>query len=173
MLSPRVLRTGLIGSALAVLTLAGHTAGGGAVDAFGLLLVGVVSVALAAALSARRLSTPMLLGVLLAGQAFLHVLVTMSAGHAHAGPSLPATMMVGAHVLAAGVAAVLIAHADGLAARWQAFLPTVIGAAEPPVVRLASAATPLVIRRTDSRAALVLLLHGVVRRGPPASAVLS
>ena len=52
------MRAGLLGSALAVLTLAGHTAAGGALDALGIGIVAVLSTALAAALSTRALSLP-------------------------------------------------------------------------------------------------------------------
>ena len=171
MLTRRIVRAGLLGSALTVLTLAGHTAAGGALDVVGAGITAVVALALAVALSARALSFPLLLTVLLAGQGLLHVLVTLNAGHAHAaaGPSADPAVMVAAHALAALVAAALITHADHLATRWQAFLSTVLGASVP------SLPTPTLPTRTgvpraDSTAgALVLLLHGVIRRGPPVS----
>lgn len=171
-----MVRAGLLGSALAVLTLAGHTAGGGALDPVGVGIVALLSIALAAALSARTLSLPILLAVLLAGQGFLHLVVSLSASHPHGTESASAAStatMVSAHALAAVVAAVLIAHADQLASRWQAFLAAVIGTAAPRSAGIVhSPATPTG-EGHDPRVTLVLLLHGVVRRGPPASVVLA
>jgi hypothetical protein len=170
-LTRRIVRAGLLGSALTVLTLAGHTSAGGALDVVGVGITALVALALAVALSARALSFPLLLAVLLAGQGLLHVLVTITAGHAHAaaGPSTDPVVMVVAHALAALVAAALITYADHLAARWQAFLATVLGASVPSLPT-PSLSTRTGVPRADSAAgALVLLLHGVVRRGPPSS----
>lgn len=171
MLTRRIVRAGLLGSALTVLTLAGHTSAGGALDVVGAGITAVVAFALAVALSARALSFPLLLAVLLAGQGLLHVLVTITAGHAHAaaGPSTHPAVMVVAHALAALVAAALITHADHLAARWQAFLATVLGAS---VLLLPTPTLPPrrgIARATSADAMLVLLMHGVIRRGPPVS----
>jgi hypothetical protein len=170
-LTRRIVRAGLLGSALTVLTLAGHTSAGGALDVVGAGVTAVVAVALAVALSARALSFPLLLAVLLAGQGLLHVLVTITAGHAHAGagPSSHPVVMVAAHALAALVAAVLITHADRLAARWQAFLSTVLGASVPPLPTPAMPPNAGVARATSVDAVLILLMHGVIRRGPPSS----
>ena len=172
MLTRRIVRAGLLGSALAVLTLAGHTAAGGALDVIGVGVTAIVAFALAAALSARPLPVPVLLAVLLAGQGLLHVLLTLSADHAHAAAGAPIApaAMAGAHALAAIVAAALLTYADRLAARWQAFLGTVLGAST------LSLPTPAVPPRAGIAPAdvtagvLVLLLHGVIRRGPPVPA---
>lgn len=173
MLTRRAVRAGLLGSALAVLTLAGHTAGGGALDALGVGLVAVLSVALSAALSARTLSLPTLIAVLLAGQGFLHLIVSLSAAHPHGASSTSSAAMLAAHVAAGVIAAVLIAHADRLAARWQAFLASVIGAASPHGLPVAPFDATTAVPGPGPLTTLVLLLHGVVRRGPPASVVLA
>ena len=173
MLTRRATRAGLLGSALAVLTLAGHTAGSGTVDVLGVGIVTVLSIALAAALSARPLSLPALIAVLLAGQGFLHLVVSLSAAHPHGASSTSSATMLAAHVAAGVVAAVLIAHADRLAARWQAFLASVIGAASPQGVTVAHAAAAQAVSDFGARTTLVLLLHGVIRRGPPLSVVLA
>ena len=172
------MRAGLLGAALAVLTLAGHTAAGGALDALGIGIVAVLSTALAAALSTRALSLPVLIAVLLAGQGFLHLVVSLGVSHPHgstgtssAGTS--STAMIAGHAVAGIVAALLIAHADRLAARWNAFLASVIGVAVAHTAAIAHPAPAFARDGHDPRATLVLLLHGVVRRGPPASVVLT
>lgn len=156
-----------------MLTVAGHTAGGGALDALGIGIALVLSIGLAAALSARALSVPALIAVLLAGQGFLHLVVSFSAAHAHGASSMSTTAMLAGHAVAGVVAAVLIAHADSLAARWRAFLATVIGATSPRTSPVAATAASTAMPGPGSRIALVLLLHGVVRRGPPPSVVLA
>lgn len=165
------MRAGLLGSALAVLTLAGHTAGSGTVDALGVGIVAVLSIALAAALSARTLALPALTAVLLAGQGFLHLVVSLSAAHPHSASGTSSAAMLAGHTVAGVVAALVIAHADRLAARWQAFLATVIGTARPRSNAVAHPIAPATTEGHDPRVILVLLLHGVVRRGPPASVV--
>jgi hypothetical protein len=172
-LSRRVVRAGLLGSALAVLTLAGHTAGSGAVDALGLGIVAVLSIALAAALSARTLALPTLIAVLLAGQGFLHLVVSLSAAHPHGTTGTSSAAMLAGHAVAGIVAAILIAHADRLAARWQAYLASVIGADCPPSAAIEQPTAAPAVEGHDPRITLVLLLHGVARRGPPASVVLA
>ena len=165
------MRAALLGSALAVLTLAGHTAGSGAVDALGVGIVAVLSIALAAALSARTLSLPALIAVLLAGQGFLHLVVTLSAAHPHGTSGTSPTAMLVGHAVAGVIAAILIAQADRLAARWQAYLAAVIGADCPPSPAIARTTASPTFDAHDPRLTLVLLLHGVIRRGPPAPVV--
>ena len=172
------MRAGLLGSALAVLTLAGHTAAGGALDPLGIGIVAVLSIALAAALSTRALALPALVAVLLAGQGFLHLVISFSAAHPHgtthaSSSGAASAAMITGHAVAGVVAALLIAHADRLAGRWRAFLASVIGADAPHSAAI-PCPTPAVARvGHDPRVTLVLLLHGVVRRGPPASVVLA
>lgn len=160
-----------MGTALASLTLAGHTAGGGMVDPVGLAIVAGMSAALAAALSGHPLRIGRLIVVLVAGQALLHTVLTFSAGHAHLAGAQPATgVMIGAHVAAALVAAGLIWRADELAARWGAFIATVLGVRPAPPAAPTSPSASVVRATAAPSAALLLLLHGVVRRGPPAPA---
>lgn len=173
MLTPRAVRAGLLGSALAVLTLAGHTAGGGALDVLGVGIALVLSTALAAALSSRAMGLPALIAVLLAGQGFLHLVVSLSAAHPHGAPGTSSAAMVAGHAAAGVIAAILIAHADRLAARWRAFLATVIGVDRPQSAVIAPRTAAAALEGHDPRVTLVLLLHGVVRRGPPASVVLA
>jgi hypothetical protein len=167
--SQRAARAALVAGALALLTLAGHTAGGGRIDPLGLALVSLLSVGLAVATSAGRSSLPRLLALLVAGQALLHLVLTFTAGHAAHSAGHPSTAaMVGGHVLAAGAAAVLVSHADGLLARWIAFVSAVIGPRVRPALQPAGAAPAPIAPVPHSPSHLNALLHQVVRRGPPA-----
>lgn len=170
----RTARAALVAGALALLTLAGHTAGGGRVDLLGLALVSLLSVGLAVATTAGRPSMPRLLVVLLAGQALLHLVLTFAAAHAAHGAGHPSTAaMIGGHVLAAGVAALLVSHADGLIARWIAFVSAVIGPRVRPALEPTGAASSSIAPAPHSLSHLNALLHQVVRRGPPAGMHLS
>jgi hypothetical protein len=164
----RQLRAGLVGAALAALTLAGHTAAHGSLDPLGTALVVVLSCALAAAVSGQRRSPIRLLAVLLGGQALLHLILTFTSEHAHAGGAISpsAATMTTAHVIAAVVATILILRADTLAARWSAFLSSVLGR------RLRMLLPPSDLEPTlgptgSGSPRLQSLLHDVVRRGPP------
>jgi hypothetical protein len=167
--SQRTARAALVAGALTLLTLAGHTAGGGRVDLVGLALVSLLSVGLAVATTARPPSLTRLLAVLLAGQALLHLVLTFAAGHeAHGTTHLPTTAMVGAHVLAGVAAALLVRHADGLLARWADFVTAVIGPQVRPALEPLESASTSVTSAARSLLQLDVLLHQVVRRGPPA-----
>jgi hypothetical protein len=167
--SQRTARAALVAGALALLTLAGHTAGGDRVDPLGLALVSLLSVGLAVATTAGRSTLPRLLAVLLAGQALLHLVLTFTAGHAAHGVGHPSTAaMIGGHVLAAGAAAVLVSHADGLIARWIAFVTAVIGPRVRPALEPTGAAPESIAPAPHPLVHLNALLHQVVRRGPPA-----
>lgn len=167
--SQRTARATLVAGALAVLTLAGHTAGGGGVDTLGLTLVALLSVGLAVATTVGRSSLPRLLAVMVAGQALLHLVLTFTAGHAaHSAPHVSTTGMVGAHVLAGVAAALLVRHADGVMARWVAFVTAVVGPRVRPAVAAPGSTSTAVAPAARSLLRLDVLLHQVVRRGPPA-----
>jgi hypothetical protein len=165
----RTARAVLTGGALLLLTLGGHTAGGGSVDGLGLAIVAALSAGLAASTTARAISLPRLLTVLVAGQVLLHLVLAFSSGHAHHGSaSPPLVSMLAGHAVAALLAALVVRHADGLVARWIAFVSTMLGARPRPGVtaqRAPSSAPSRVGRGLSGPAAL---LHQVVRRGPPA-----
>ncbi len=159
----------MVASALIILTLAGHTAGQGGISAISLLLITPLALGMSIATTARRLTWPTLLAVLLAGQALLHVVMTFAAPHAHgtsatAGSSMA---MIAGHAVAALIAAVLVMHADALISRWADYLRAFIGGR--PVVAPSPCglpATSLDIDHSphDPRESL---RHGLVRRGPP------
>lgn len=163
-------RAALTSGALLLLTISGHTAGGGSVDMLGLAIVGALSVGLSVSATARPLRLPRLLTVLVAGQVLLHLVLTFTAGHAaHGAPSLPFGAMVVGHGVAALMAALVVLHADGLVSRWIAFVSAVLGPRPRPVAPAhggaASSANAPALRSLVGKDEL---LHQVVRRGPPA-----
>lgn len=166
---PRRARAVLTAGALLLLTISGHTAGGGSVDLLGLAIVAVLSVGLAVSTTATSLSLPRLLTVLVAGQLLLHVVLTFTAGHtAHGAASPPMGAMVAGHAIAALVAALVVRHADLLVARWIAFVSTMLGTMPRPAAR--ALGLPIAASTAADRALnhLDALLDQVVRRGPPA-----
>lgn len=162
----RAPRTALVAVALAVVTAAAHTAGGGAVDLLSAAVVLALSVALASGVAARRLSTTRLIAAVLGAQAVLHLVMTVSGSHAHHTGHGSAAPMVLAHVLAAIATAFIVVRADSVVAAWARLVDTALGTTLtlPPVP--AAHGTPI---RGDSPDLTVLhaLLHRVERRGPP------
>jgi hypothetical protein len=158
-------------TALVVLTLAGHTAGAGALPGVvGIGIISLLSFALTYAVSDRRRSFGWLLGYLLAAQVLLHVLLTFTAGHAHEAAPVPlATMLVG-HACAALLATVALAYGNDLLDRWATYLGHVFRARS--LIRpshsqpSASCLAPAPALDAD----LDVLLHHVERRGPPVAA---
>lgn len=162
-------RVVLTTAALAALTLGGHTAGGGSVDLLGLALVAALSLGLALSTRATSLNLPRLFAVLVAGQVLLHLVLTFTAGHgAHGSAGPPLTAMLAGHGIAALGAAVLVRHADDLVARWLAFVSTMVGPRPRPSFTPLAAPTAAIARASRAMHHLDVLLHQVVRRGPPA-----
>lgn len=160
-------RIALVASAMTVLTLAGHTAGGGRVDLLGLAAVCSLSAGLAATTTRRRLTWSRAWIVLLAGQALLHAILTLTPGHGHGAAAISLPAMALAHVIASMAAAGVVVHADTLIERWSAYLQAAVGALGLPVV--AHAAPTGLLTPTDcvGTPALRLMRHRVIRRGPP------
>lgn len=164
--SPRAARAALIAAALILLTLVGHTAGHGSLDVLGIALISVLAIGFGTALSARRLTALPVLGVLLAGQLLLHVVLTFTSAH-HAGASSISTpLMVLGHVVAAGIATVVVLSADALVRAWLRFLAAALGhtvrGADAPRRPAQHPASPGAELPTS-----LLLRHGLSRRGPP------
>lgn len=169
----RKARAVLTAGALLLLTISGHTAGGGNVDVLGLALVAVLAVGLAISTTSSSLSLPRLLAVLVAGQVLLHLVLTFTAGHAaHGAITLPFTAMVAGHVVAALIAALVVRQADALVARWIAFVSTVLAPPSFPAVMVPGAPAAVIAAADRSLVHLDALLHQVVRRGPPAGMLL-
>ena len=169
------MRAGLSGAALVLLTLAGHTAGSGSLPSpLGLAIVTALAFGLAYATASRRLAPLQLLAFLLGAQLLLHLVLTTASGHMNGSTAGPGTAaMIAGHVAAAVVAAVLLDQSDQLIDRWASFWATALGAA-PLVSSVAQepcrlVCPPVVPHLVHSEH----LQHDVVRRGPPASAVLT
>lgn len=162
----------MVSAALIALTLAGHTAGHGALDPLGIVTVGVLAVGFGAALSSRRLTALPVLAVLLSGQLLLHVVLTFTSAHHAAAPSISTPLMVLGHIAAAGVATVAVLGADSVIRAWLRFLSAVLGHAAPRIATLRrSPARPA--STTPELPASLLLRHGLSRRGPPACPALA
>ena len=169
-------RAALVAATLLVLTIAGHTAGGGSLpDLVGLALATVIATGLALAASGQRLGIPRILALLLGGQALLHVVLTLAGGHAHdssaTGPGVAA--MIAGHVAAAGVAAVVVAYADELIDRWASLVQAAIGSVPSIASPRRRATAAIAVAPASQRTAIDTLLHQVVRRGPPAAMTFS
>jgi hypothetical protein len=167
----RVARAALVATALAVLSLAGHAAGGGGVDPVGLAIVVLLSGLLGAALAGRSLSWLKLTALLVAGQGLLHLMMTFTSSHAHAGGEHGASAMVIAHVCAAGLAALVIRNADDLIGRWASFLRAAIAAWRLAPARPALRTELLRQVRAAAVPSTTALHRGLRRRGPPVAPV--
>jgi hypothetical protein len=168
-------RASLSAGALVLLTLAGHTAGSGSLPGpIGLVMVTILAFGLAYATGSRRLAPLQLLAFLLGAQVLLHLVLASAAGHAHGAVAGPGTAaMIAGHVAAAVVAAVLLDQSDQLIDRWASLWASALGATphvsltEHKPNRIANApVAPFLCHSAH-------LQHHVVRRGPPASAVLA
>ena len=158
-----------------------------------LLPTTVILAGLCLPVSARRLSWARAMGTMVVGQFALHAwfawfaLPAVGSGvptHAlHHGPSasvlvsrdfsglIPSPGMVLAHLVAAGVLAALLVHADWLLSAAAAILG---GTLRPPAVAcrpVASAAPTSLFDRPAAPRIPVVLIHNLVRRGPPAYCV--
>lgn len=167
----RPARAALVATALTVLTLAGHTAGQGPLSLTSVVLVALLSTGLALAATRRPLTWARASLVLLAGQALLHMVMTFTAGHGHSSAGIDAPLMVMSHAAAAAVAVGVLMHADGLLARWSAFLAAAVGAVTLVLAEPTAAPCPVLPIPEGARESHDDLRHGVVRRGPPVRAV--
>jgi hypothetical protein len=158
---------------MVVLTLAGHTAGGGSVDMLGLAIAATLSLGLAASATRRRITWSRTWIALLAGQALLHVILTFTSGHAHGTTTTNVHAMVLGHVIASLLAAVLVVHADAVMDRWSAYLSAAIGAVAPPFSEPQAPPARPIVTLVASTPALRHMRHRLIRRGPPPRFALS
>lgn len=164
---PRTPRTALVAVALAVVTMAAHTAGGGHLDSISAGVVAGLSIALAAGIAHRRLGLTRLVAAVLGAQAVLHLVMTVSAAHGSLHSHVSSGPMLVGHVAAAFITAAVVMRADAVLARWSRLIATALGTRLPAPVP----PTAPVARRTSAApttgSPLRVLLHRVERRGPP------
>lgn len=166
-LSPRWrgLRAGVFAVVAALLAAAGHAVGGGEFpDAAALLSTTTVLGGTVTGLARRRRTAGGIFAVLLASQVAFHLVFTVTEHQHHA---LDLARMTAFHVVAAGLAALVLARGESALFALLSFLgrvaPTLPGGAPQPAVpgrvrRRFDAGTP-VIRGVD--------LRSISRRGPP------
>ena len=164
---PHSARAALVGAALVILTLAGHTAGQGALDPLGIVLVAVLSGGLSLATTHRRMTWATVLISLVLGQALLHLVLTFTSAHGHASSGMAPTLMFAGHTIAALAATFVIVNADAVIRCWLALLRATLGAAAPTLAEPTRQHSALHGQSAvdHTRAAL---RHGIVLRGPPA-----
>jgi len=150
------------------LAVAAHGAGGGAgPDATGvLLLLGLSAVLLTAARSVPGLNTgaPGLVGLLGAGQLAGHLMLSIS-GHHHGGMSMGSSML-GTHVAAVGVCALLVGLAERIGPRCAAALDRVLPLLRTPAPILSRLPFVPVCVDVPTQVSAVLAAS-IGRRGPP------
>lgn len=165
----RVGRGVLLGTAVVLLTVTGHTAGGtwSGQDMVSLLLLWPLAVALSLVAADRRRSAAWLFAFAVGMQALFHVLLSIASGHGpHAAPFLPSSTMIVGHLGAAAVTALVLAQGDRLLHAWLALW----GMLARGVVTV----TPMPVMRAPGRLAYVgpfvddwVNCTAISRRGPP------
>lgn len=151
---------------LFLVSVLGHSAAAGSLPALpGMLGALAVSTALAFAVADQRRSMLWLFGYLLAGQLLLHTVMSAMGHHAFA--LIPDRQMLIAHVLAAGVAAVLFAKSEVLALAWCSAAHRYLGAPrlQLPTLQVASIVP---VRGEPAPSLLISHLCAASWRGPPA-----
>lgn len=166
----RIARGFLLGMSLLLLTAVAHSVAHGQLpQAQAFLALTPVSVGLSVIAMERQRGTLWFLLYSLGTQALLHVLLVSTTAHAaHQTPFLPDATMASAHVLAAMLLAIVLAHADALLIRWVSYMRSAVFGAFLTVPLITSRAQGA--REVDSVFDYQCVLgHSIARRGPPAS----
>jgi hypothetical protein len=170
---PRLTRALVLGSAVLLLTVAGHTAGSGfsAPHLTSLFILLPLAVTLSLVAAERRRSTVWLFGYALAVQVLFHALLSVMSGHStHAASAVPSVAMVLGHVVAAAFMAAVLATGDAILHRWMGFIRCLAG--KPRILpSVPVARQPIriwIARVVPPRSAVRTTIH---RRGPPAFAI--
>ncbi len=118
----RQVRTLTVATACVLSTAALHSAAGGALPAFGLLVAAVTAFGLSTALTQRRFALPVVVAGMLGCQALMHVVLSATGSHGSHGAGLvPSSSMIGAHLVAAVVTALVVCRLDDLVECWLSF----------------------------------------------------
>ena len=190
---PMALRALALSAVITMVTAAAHATHEHPPSWMLLVPTAVVLAGLCLPVSARRLSWARALGAMVVGQFALHAwlawfaLPAVGSGvptHAlHHGPSasvlvardfsglIPAPGMVLAHLVAAGVLAALLVHADWLLSGAAAILGGTLRSPAVACRPVVSGAAPSLFDRPATPRIPVVLVHNLVRRGPPAYCV--
>ena len=190
---PMTLRALALSTVITMVTAAAHATHEHPPSWMLLVPTAVILAGLCLPVSARRLSWARALGAMVVGQFALHAwlawfaLPAVGSGvptHAlHHGPSasvlvardfgglIPSPGMVLAHLLAAGVLAALLVHADWLLSGAAAILGGTLRRAAVACSPVVSGAAPSLFDRPAAPRIPVVLVHNLVRRGPPAYCV--
>jgi hypothetical protein len=190
---PMTLRALALSTVITMVTAAAHATHEHPPSWMLLVPTAVVVAGLCLPVSARRLSWARALGAMVVGQFALHAwlawfsLPAVGSGvptHAlHHGPSasvlvsrdfsglIPAPGMVLAHLVAAGVLAALLVHADWLLSGAAAILGGTLRSPAVACRPVVSGAAPSLFDRPAAPRIPVVLVHNLVRRGPPAYCV--
>ena len=190
---PMALRALALSAVITMVTAAAHATHEHPPSWMLLVPTAVVLAGLCLPVSARRLSWARALGAMVVGQFALHAwlawfaLPAVGSGvptHAlHHGPSasvlvardfsglIPAPGMVLAHLVAAGVLAALLVHADWLLSGAAAILGGTLRSPAVACRPVVSGAAPSLFDRPAAPRIPVVLIHNLVRRGPPAYCV--
>ena len=190
---PMALRALALSAVITMVTAAAHATHEHPPSWMLLVPTAVVLAGLCLPVSARRLSWARALGAMVVGQFALHAwfawfaLPAVGSGvptHAlHHGPSasvlvardfsglIPSPGMVLAHLVAAGVLAALLVHADWLLSGAAAILGGTLRPAAVACSPVVSIAPTSLFDRPAAPRIPVVLIHNLVRRGPPAYCV--
>ena len=190
---PMALRALALSAVITMVTAAAHATHEHPPSWMLLVPTAVVLAGLCLPVSARRLSWARALGAMVVGQFALHAwlawfaLPAVGSGvptHAlHHGPSasvlvardfsglIPAPGMVLAHLVAAGVLAALLVHADWLLSGAAGILGGTLRPAAVAYRPVVSVAPTSLFDRPAAPRIPVVLIHNLVRRGPPAYCV--
>ena len=190
---PMALRALALSAVITMVTAAAHATHEHPPSWMLLVPTAVVLAGLCLPVSARRLSWARALGAMVVGQFALHAwlawfaLPAVGSGvptHAlHHGPSasvlvardfsglIPSPGMVLAHLVAAGVLAALLVHADWLLSGAAAILGGTLRPAAVACRPVVSIAPTSLFDRPAAPRIPVVLIHNLVRRGPPAYCV--
>lgn len=158
-------RTAVLSVALIVASLAAHAAAGGGLPGLaGLAAVGALATAFATMFGRTRHGIGAVIAFSLLAQLALHGVASLTSAHGHAG-LLPSTTMLTAHLLAAGVIALVVTRGEALALRLMMLVGALLGAR-------VSADAPHCARQVLRSAAAPPVLRHLVRsclclRGPP------
>ena len=139
-------RRSALAGVLVLLSLIAHASAAGSLPN-GPAILGstLVAGAIAWSIAGTRRSRATLIAILFTGQLLVHAVI-VALGH-HGVSYLPDSRMTTAHLVAAGIAAVLFSRAEQIAAAWARAAARLLGVGELPALAIASPVGLVVARR--------------------------